>query len=150
MPLALSIAAFPNGEEIPRVHTCEGQDLSPEITWAGEPDQTKSFVLIVDDPDAPGKTWNHWLLYDIPPSTHSLEEGFQPGQVGLSGRNDFGRSGYGGPCPPSGTHRYYFKVYALDTKLDLKPGATKKQLVKAMEGHILAQGELMGKYARSR
>ena len=147
MAIKVTSTAFKDGEIIPKQYTCDGNDISPPLTWSGAPQETKSIALICDDPDAPMGTWVHWVLYNIPPSTVDLPEGVTG--VGLDGRNDFRRNGYGGPCPPKGsTHRYYFKLYALDILVELKPGATKGDLEKAMSGHILAQGQLMGKYGR--
>ncbi len=148
MTFALTSSAFAPGESIPRQYTCDGQDLSPPLQWADPPAGTQSFALIVDDPDAPIGTWVHWVLFNLPPETRDLPE--QTGPVGHSqdGNNSWKRSGYGGPCPPGGTHRYYFKLYALDTMLDLAAGADKKQLLQAMEGRILAQAEVMGVYSR--
>jgi Raf kinase inhibitor-like YbhB/YbcL family protein len=133
-------------------YTCDGADFSPPLEWAGSPAGTKSFALICDDPDAPMGTWVHWVIYDIPPTATMLAEGITrekdlPGG-GTQGINDFRKIGYGGPCPPGGTHRYFFKLYALDTTLGLKPGITKDQLLKAMRGHILAEAQLMGTYKR--
>ena len=141
------------GETIPTVHTCDNNDLSPQLEWQGVPAETKSLVLIVEDLDAPADTWVHWVLYDIPPSVTSLPEGIGaeesiPG-IGTQGSNDFGNLGYGGPCPPGGDpHRYFFKLYALDTMLDLDAGSKIDEVVASMEGHILDQGELMGTYGR--
>lgn len=151
MALRLTIPAFPDGGEIPKLHTCEGADLSPALEWSGEPEGTRSFVLIVDDPDAPVGVWNHWLLYDIPSSVHALAQGFKPGSVGLSGTNDFGRPGYGGPCPPKGhgPHRYYFRLYAVDVaSLGLKAGVRRAELDRALRGHVLAETQYMGRYER--
>jgi len=151
MPFQLRIAAFADGGAIPRLHTCEGADLSPSLEWAGQPPKTRSLALIVDDPDAPGGTWNHWLLYDLSPSVQTLAQGFKPGKVGMSGTNDFGHVGYGGPCPPRGrgAHRYYFKLYALDIpSLGLRPGAKRAAIDKAMQDHILGTAQYMGKYER--
>jgi len=151
MALKLTIAAFADGTFIPKLHTCEGADLSPSVEWAGEPAATRSFALIVDDPDAPAGTWTHWLLFDLPPAVHSLAQGFKPGKLGLSGTNDFGRTGYGGPCPPKGhgAHRYFFKLYALDvTSLGLSAGARRRDLDKAIGGHVLAEAHYMGRYER--
>lgn len=149
--MQLTIKAFKDGEMIPKRHTCDGPDLSPELEWSGEPEGTRSFALIMDDPDAPVGTWNHWLLWDIPAEVHHLPEGFQPGQLGVSGRNDFGRLGYGGPCPPRGhgAHRYYFRLYALDLEtLSLPEGARRSELEKALRGHVLAEARYMGRYER--
>lgn len=147
---------FKNQAEIPRKHTCDGGDISPELQWTGAPDGTRSFALIVDDPDAPDPanpkmTWVHWVLYNIPASLASLPEG--AGKQGLpegilNGLNDWKRTGYGGPCPPIGTHRYFHKLYALDIVLPDLKSPTKKQLEKAMEGHILKKTELVGRYHR--
>jgi Raf kinase inhibitor-like YbhB/YbcL family protein len=152
LTMTLTSPAFAHGEAIPRQYTCDGSDTSPALTWSGAPAGTQSFALICDDPDAPAGIWVHWVLYDIPVSVTSLEEGIasvnHPDSGGTHGTTSFRRLGYGGPCPPGGTHRYYFKLYALDTILDLSPGATKRQLVQAMEGHILAEAQLMGTYTR--
>jgi Raf kinase inhibitor-like YbhB/YbcL family protein len=153
MDFTLRSAAFSYGGEIPWKHTCDGPDLSPVLNWSDPPAKSISFSLIVDDPDAPAGTWVHWVLYDLPGSLLELPEGL-PKVPGLpdgsrQGRNDFGRIGYGGPCPPRGpAHRYFFKLYALDAKLNLKAGATKGEVEKAMKGHILSQADLMGKYKR--
>jgi len=151
MALELIVAGFSQNSAIPRSHTCEGVDLAPAIEWKGAPEITQSFALIVDDPDAPGNTWNHWLLYDIPPSAHSLDPEFKPGRTGVSGTNDFGKLGYNGPCPPRGhgPHRYFFKLYALDVpSLKLSAGARRAQLDKAMRGHVLAEAQYIGRYER--
>ncbi len=152
MDITVTSTAFSEGGKIPSRYSCDGQDISPPISWTKGPTETKSYALISDDPDAPMGTWVHWVIYNIPATVTSLQENM-PGQPRLAdgtlqGTNDFKRHGYGGPCPPGGTHRYYFKVYALDTKLDADPGITKKKLLKAMEGHIIARGELMGTYSR--
>lgn len=152
MKIKVESTAFKEGEVIPRKYTCDGADISPPLSWSGIPEGAKSIALISDDPDAPVGTWVHWVIYNLPPNTAGLPEKV-PSERTLSngakqGISDFRRIGYGGPCPPGGTHRYFFKVYALDTMLDLEPGATKKQLLKTMEGHVLAEGELMGKYKR--
>ena len=151
MAFRLIIAAFPDGGTIPALHTCEAADLSPAIEWTGAPAEAKSFALIVDDPDAPGGVWNHWLLFNIAPSVHSIQQGFKAGQLGESGANDFGKPGYNGPCPPKrhGPHRYYFKLFALDVlKLDLKKGALRADLDRALKGHAIAEAEYMGRYER--
>ncbi|HPD48381.1 MAG TPA: YbhB/YbcL family Raf kinase inhibitor-like protein [Anaerohalosphaeraceae bacterium] len=144
--------AFAEGQMIPADYTADGADISPPLEWSGVPEGTKSIALISDDPDAPRGAWVHWVIYNMPPETTSLPEDVPPYETlengGVHGMTDFHRLGYGGPAPPSGTHRYYFKVYALDTMLDLEPGATKPEVEKAMKGHILAQGQLMGKYKR--
>jgi Raf kinase inhibitor-like YbhB/YbcL family protein len=144
--------AFQDGGMIPKQYTCDGQNISPPLSWTGVPAGTKSLVLIMDDPDAPRGTWVHWVLFNIPPDTRSLAENV-PRTSSLPngakhGNNSWPKLGYGGPCPPGGTHRYYFKVYALDTVLNLKTGAKKAQLLKAIDGHILAEGQIMGRYAR--
>jgi len=153
MALTLTSTAFEEGESIPSKHTCDGEDVSPALAWAGVPESTKSLALICDDPDAPVGTWVHWVLYGVPADSTSLPEDVPAREsvegVGMQGRNDFKRIGYGGPCPPPGTpHRYFFKLYALDAVPPLTPGATKKELEAAMKGHVLAQGRLMGRYRR--
>ncbi len=152
MAFEITSTAFAAGEKIPRKFTCDGDDISPPLQWNDPPPNTQSFALISDDPDAPVGTWVHWVLYNLPGKTTSLAEAV-PSKDELSdgsrhGRSSWGRSAYGGPCPPGGTHRYFFKLYALDMVLELAAGAGKEQLLKAMEGHILAQAELMGLYAR--
>ena len=152
MAFQLISTAFAAGEKIPRKYTCDGDDISPPLQWSDAPQNTQSFALISDDPDAPVGTWVHWVLYNVPGTSTSLPEAV-PKQDELPdgsrhGRSSWGRSAYGGPCPPGGTHRYFFKLYALDTVLDLAAGAGKEQLLQAMEGHILAQTELMGLYSR--
>ena len=144
--------AFQHEGMIPIKFSCKGDDISPPLKWENAPAGAKSFVLVCDDPDAPMGTWDHWLLFNIPASVTELQEGV-PAQAELPngarhGKNSWGRKDYGGPCPPGGTHRYFFKFYALDTLLDLKPGASKRELLNAMQGHILAQTELMGKFKR--
>jgi len=154
MNITIESPAFKNGEFIPSKYTCDGEDISPALKWSNIPEGTKSLALICDDPDAPIGDWVHWVLYNIPPQTRELKEHIPSDKIlkdgSIHGLNDWKRYGYGGPCPPSGVHRYFFKLYALDTKLNLGPGATKKQLLDAMKGHIIAQGELMGKYQRKR
>ncbi len=147
--MSVKSAAFDAGKPIPRKYTGEGPDVSPPLTWSGAPKGTKEFALICDDPDAPrAEPWVHWVVWRIPGDRAVLAEGTAGGVP--EGRNDFGRTGYGGPMPPPGhgTHHYHFKLYALDGPIDLKPGATKKDLLKAMQGHILDQGELIGTYER--
>ena len=153
MSLQISSTAFSAGETIPKKFTCDGPDVSPQLKWNEPPANTQSIALIMDDPDAPAGTWVHWVLYDLPANTRELSEGVakqeQLPSGGRQGRNDFGRIGYGGPCPPPGKpHRYFFKLYALDAKLNLKAGATKADVERAMKGHILAQGEVIGRYGR--
>ncbi len=150
--MVLVSSAFKAGDMIPPKYTCDGENISPELSWSGAPAGTKSFALIADDPDAPMGTWVHWVVYNIPDTTHQLKEGIPPVQKlpdgSLQGMTDFRKIGYGGPCPPSGVHRYYFKLYALDTMLSLPAGVTKAELLKAMEGHVLAKTELIGRYSR--
>jgi Raf kinase inhibitor-like YbhB/YbcL family protein len=146
MTMALTSPAFNDGEPIPAKFTCDGEDISPELDWFGIPEGTVSLALIMDDPDAPIGTWVHWVLYNLPMDLSGLRQGMTG--VGLDGTNSWNRAGYGGPCPPSGTHRYYFKLYALDTNLDLDPSAKKDALLAAMESHILGQAELLGTYSR--
>jgi len=152
MEIKVKSEAFEEGGMIPKKYTCDGEDTSPPLSWTGVPEGTEALALICDDPDAPVGTWVHWVIFNIPPDTTGLSENIPPERVlesgARQGRNDFGNIGYGGPCPPRGTHRYYFKLYALDKKVDLEPGATKDELLKAMEGHILAEGRLMGRYKR--
>lgn len=145
-------SAFENNGLIPAKYTCDGENISPPLQWEGAPEGTKSIALICDDPDAPMGTFVHWVLYNLPADAKELAENM-PADKKLpngarQGITDFRKIGYGGPCPPSGTHRYFFKLYALDTKLDLAARATKSQLLRAMDGHILGQGELVGKYKR--
>lgn len=153
MSLEVTSTAFQEGGVIPTRHTGDGPDLSPALSWGPLPEGTKSVALICDDPDAPVGTWVHWVIYGLPAGTTGLEEGVPTDKVlpnkARQGTNDFRRIGYGGPAPPPGpAHRYFFKVYALDTEITLPAGATKADLEKVMEGHILAQGQLMGKYQR--
>jgi len=143
--LQVTSPAFNDGQMIPSRYTCDGQNINPGLQIDGLPEGTKTLTLIVDDPDAPRGTWTHWVVWNITPSD-AIEENSIPGE---QGSNDFGRLNYGGPCPPSGVHRYYFKVYALDTTLQLHAGATKEQLLDAMNRHILAEGQLMGRYKRN-
>ena len=154
MNLRVRSMAFDSGSRIPKRHTGDGEDLSPALSWEGVPPGTASLALLCDDPDAPGKAWVHWVLYDLPAATRSLTEGVFDRETlpdgSKQGRNDFGKIGYGGPSPPRGhgDHHYHFKVYALDRPLGLPPGATKAQVDKAMAGRILAEGELVGIYSR--
>jgi len=150
--IKLTSSAFTEGQPIPRQYTCSGINISPPLEWTGIPKSAKTIAIVADDPDAPGGTWVHWVIYNLPadiigmvenlPATEDLKGG------GFLGKNDFEKIGYGGPCPPSGTHRYFFKIYALDTELPLKAGATKAEVEKAMAGHVVAQGQLMGTYNR--
>lgn len=150
--MVLISSAFSDSGPIPKKYTCDGEDISPPLSWEAVPGDAKSLVLICDDPDAPAGTWVHWVLFNLPPETTFLPASF-PADPELptgarQGMTDFRRVGYGGPCPPGGTHRYFFKLYALDAMLGLEAGATKWQVVKAMQGHILAETQLMGKYKR--
>lgn len=151
MALQLTTSAFPAGGTIPKKFTCDGTDVSPALSWTDAPAGTQSFALIVDDPDAPGRVWVHWVLYNLPGATQKLQEGVgkdpELADGSRQGRNDFGKLGYNGPCPPRGpAHRYFFKLYALDSKLELKPGSTKSDVERAMKNHVLAQTELMGSF----
>ncbi len=152
MTLSLSSPVFEAGGMIPSTYTCDGADISPPLQWQNVPAEAKSLALICDDPDAPVGTWVHWVLYELPGSETGLPEAVPPQEQlangAKQGLNDFRKIGYGGPCPPSGVHRYFFKLYALDDFLHLPPGVTKSQLLKAMEGHILVQTQLVGKYQR--
>jgi len=152
MELKITSAAFQNGAMIPKQFTCDDRDVSPSLAWTEGPAGTKTFALICNDPDAPVGTWVHWVLFNLPATTAELPENIAPEPTlafgERHGKNSWGRFGYGGPCPPSGTHRYFFKLYALDASLALPPGATKMEVEKAMQGHSLAQGQLMGRYKR--
>ncbi len=152
MKLTFASSSFREGEEIPSQHTCDGRDQSPPLSWNDPPGTTRSLALLCDDPDAGKRPFVHWVLYNLSPSTRELPEGVPTLErlpdESLQGRNDFRRIGYGGPCPPRGVHHYHFSLFALDALLTLEPGATKSQLLQAMEGHILAKGELMGTYRR--
>ena len=157
MSMTITSTAFAPAGEIPELYTCEGRDISPALAWSGVPPGAKSLALIVDDPDAPDPrapkmTWVHWILYNMPPATTGLPEAVRPEALPAGtgqGINDWKRTGYGGPCPPIGRHRYYHKLYALDAMLRLdRP--TKKQLEAAMQGHVLASAELMGTYQKRR
>ena len=151
--LQLTSSAFSEGDSTPAQYTCDGQDISPPLNWVGVPPGTQSLALIVDDPDAPGGTWVHWVLYDIAPERSDLPEGVPLGEttegVGTQGENDFRKNGYKGPCPPAGTsHRYFFKLYALDTPLNLPPGAKVSEVETALLGHVLDEVQLIGQYGR--
>jgi Raf kinase inhibitor-like YbhB/YbcL family protein len=157
MAFALTSTAFSDGTAIPAKHTCDGADGSPPLAWTDPPARATAFALIADDPDAPRGTWVHWVLFDLPASTTQLPEnvGRSDTPAGLGdahqGRNDFHKTGYGGPCPPPGpAHRYFFKLYALDAPLGLRAGATKQDVERAMQGHVLGTAQLMGTYARQR
>ena len=145
--MKLTSPAFQQNGHIPSEYTCDGSDLSPPLIISDVPANAKSLVLISDDPDAPVGTWDHWVVFNISPSTKEIKKGAEP--QGIPGKNSWGRTGYGGPCPPSGTHRYFFKLYALDTMLSLPSGSGKNQIEAAMHGHILAKAELMGLYKRT-
>jgi hypothetical protein len=142
--LVVSSPAFKNNQPTPIKYTCDGEDVNPPLNIEGTPSKTKSLVLIIDDPDAPMGTWDHWIVWNIPPKT-KIEENAVPG---IEGMNSFKRHTYGGPCPPSGTHRYFFKIYALDTLLNLPQNSRKKDVEKAIKDHTLAKGELIGLYTR--
>ncbi len=144
----ITSTAFEPGAPIPARYSCDGDDISPPLAWADVPPDTQSFALIFDDPDAPGGTWNHWLLFNLPADTRALPENTTLPTGTRIGKNSWGRTDYGGPCPPHGTHRYFFKLYALDTTLSLADGASKSEIEAAMNGHILAQAELMGTFTR--
>jgi hypothetical protein len=156
MALTLKSSAFDNGGEIPSRYTCEGEDVSPSLVWTGVPETARSLVLIIDDPDAPDPkapkmTWVHWVLYNIPPDVTGLPEGVVPAKLSpdmMEGLNDWKRIGYGGPCPPIGRHRYFHKLYALDTVLEVMNTPTKANVEVAMKGHVIAQTELMGTYKK--
>ncbi len=152
MKLEIRSTAFEEGGSIPKKYTCDGTDISPPLSWTQPPEGTKSLVLICDDPDAPMGTWVHWVLYGLSPDTLELPEDVPDKKEILGGArqgtNDFRRIGYGGPCPPGGTHRYYFKLYAIDSEPGLSSGATKKEVLDSIEGHVLAEGQLMGRYSR--
>jgi len=151
--MKISSASFSAGEMIPKEFTCDGPDASPKLNWTEPPAKTQSFALIMDDPDAPAGTWVHWVLFNLPADTRELAEGVakqeQLANGARQGRNDFGKIGYGGPCPPPGNpHRYFFKLYALNAKLNLKASSAKTDVEGAMKGHILAHAETIGKYGR--
>ncbi|MGH6661432.1 MAG: YbhB/YbcL family Raf kinase inhibitor-like protein [Rhodospirillales bacterium] len=156
MPLIMKSSAFTDGQEIPRRHTCEGEDVSPPLAWSGAPAGTKSFALIVDDPDAPDPkapqmTWVHWVLYNLPATAAALPEGVKPAALPVGtreGKNDWKRTGYGGPCPPIGRHRYFHKLYALDAVLADLGTLGKAELERAIKGHVLARAELVGTYQK--
>ena len=152
MDIKITSSAFEDGGLIPAKYTCDGADISPPLHWDAVPEGTQGITLICDDPDAPMGTWVHWVIFGLSAETTELAENIPPDSNlpngARQGVSDFGRIGYGGPCPPSGTHRYFFKIYALDTEINLAAGASKSELLKAMEGHILGQGQLIGKYKR--
>ncbi len=149
----LTSSGFTSGAEIPKQYTCKGTDVSPALEWSGAPEHTAGFALIMDDPDAPAGTWVHWVIWNVPPTAHSLPEGIskreQLDDGGRQGSNSFGKIGYNGPCPPPGqTHRYFFRLYALDQRLNVQAGASRSQLDTAMQGHVLAHSEYMGTFHR--
>ena len=157
MTILIGSPAFTGGGTIPKLYTCDGNDVSPPLTWSGVPEAARSLALICEDPDAPRGTWTHWVIFDIPTGVKGLGEGVPAqervevtagGEAALQGKNDFKKVGYGGPCPPGGTHRYFFRIYALDTVLGSGPGTTWQELLRSIEGHVLAEGELMGRYSR--
>jgi len=145
--LTISSLAFGHNGNIPAKNTCDGQDVNPSLTIRNVPPGAKSLALIVDDPDAPAGTWVHWVLWNVAPDTSDIKEGSVP-KGAIQGINDFRKHAYGGPCPPSGTHRYFFKLYALDSLLNLGPNSRKAELEKAMQGHIISQAEIIGLYKR--
>ncbi|HEY1242891.1 MAG TPA: YbhB/YbcL family Raf kinase inhibitor-like protein [Bryobacteraceae bacterium] len=151
MALQVFSSAFADGGWIPDLHTCQGADVSPSLEWSGEPAGTRSFALVMDDPDAPVGTWDHWLLFDVGPQAHNLAQNYKPGSFGICGKNSWGKVAYGGPCPPKGhgPHRYFFRLYALDSPtLGLPAGAGREQVQAAMKGHVLGEAQTMGLYER--
>jgi hypothetical protein len=153
MGLQLRSTAFESEDRIPAKHTCDGADVSPPLAWVGTPDDTESITLILEDIDSVEGVWSHWVVYDLPPDLHRLREAVSPAETlsqgGAQGRNDFDNIGYGGPCPSDGkAHRYVVRIYALDTKLDLEPGARREEVLDALEGHVIEQAELTGHYGR--
>lgn len=145
-------SAFFIGGSIPIQYTCDGENLSPPLQWESPPDGTRSFALIVEDPDAPNGTFTHWVLYNLPAESRELPEGLRDQSTlpvgAMQGKNSFNQIGFGGPCPPDGTHRYFFKLFAIDQLLELPEGVTKEELLKAIEGHVLDKAEVMGRYTR--
>lgn len=154
MTLRLTSTAFEEGGMIPAKYTCDGENVSPPLAWSGVPETARTLALVADDPDAPRGTWVHWVVYQIPATEKGLPENVPARETldggARQGRNDFKNTGYGGPCPPSSAHRYFFKLYALDAEPNLPPGVSKEQLLKAIEGHVVAEGQLMGRYQRGR
>lgn len=150
--IKVTSVAFQQGQPIPRAYSCAGVNVSPPLEWSGVPKAAKTIAIVVDDPDAAGGPWVHWLLYNVPADNIGFVENVPESETlkagGFQGKNDFGKIGYGGPCPPSGTHRYFFKLYAVDVELPLKAGATRAELEKAVAGHVLAQAELMGTFQK--
>ena len=147
--MKITSSAFSEGGNVPSQFTCDGSDTNPPLHIEGVAGEAKSLALIVDDPDAPGGLFTHWIAWNIDPKTTEVGESSSPSGA-IQGKNDFGKSGYGGPCPPSGTHRYHFKFFALDRMLELKAGAKRKELETAIHGHVIGQGELIGRYARKK
>lgn len=161
MSIRLESPAFVDGGTIPIKYTCDGQDVSPPLSWSNVPDGTRSLLLLTDDPDAPRGTWTHWVIYHLPANLRALPEALPPEPsvkfttdgveyTARQGRNDFRKPGYGGPCPPSGTHRYFFHIYALDNLPALNPNASRLDILNTIKGHILAEGRLMGRYSRGK
>jgi Raf kinase inhibitor-like YbhB/YbcL family protein len=152
MVIKIKSSVFDEGQPIPTKYTCSGIDVSPPLEWNSLPDETLSIAIICEDPDAPGGTWSHWVIFNLPADTISLSEHVMSREImdnnAIQGLNDFGKVGYGGPCPPSGTHRYYYKIYALDVKLDLPPRTTRETFLESINEHILDQGQIMGTYTR--
>lgn len=148
-PLIVTSSAFNNGSNIPRQYTCDGENVNPDLEIANIPPESRSVVLIMDDPDAPSGTFTHWIVANIPPrALVTIPEDAALDMPGVQGKNNFGKSQYGGPCPPSGTHRYYFKAYALNTELRIDEGADREEVESAMANHVIARGEIMGTYGR--
>jgi Raf kinase inhibitor-like YbhB/YbcL family protein len=151
MAFQLFSSAFADGGWIPELHSCDGADISPPLEWTGAPSETRSFALVVEDPDAPNGMWCHWLLYDLGARIQALPQGYKPGALGVGGTNDFGKTGYGGPCPPRGhgAHRYFFRLSALKVdSLGLPPGAKRDDVVQAVKGQVLAEAQYMGRFER--
>lgn len=151
MPFQLFSSAFTDGGWIPELHSCSGADISPSLEWTGAPAETRSFALIVEDPDAPNGIWCHWILYDLGARVQALPQAYKPGGLAVSGTNDFGKPGYGGPCPPrgNGPHRYFFRLSALSVdSLGLAPGVKRDELCQAIKGHVLAEAQYMGRFER--
>jgi Raf kinase inhibitor-like YbhB/YbcL family protein len=155
--IRLQSPAFTDCGTIPKVYTCDGKDVSPPLTWSGVHESARSLALVCEDPDAPSGTWTHWVIFDLPASVKELSEGVEAqervkmtpsGETAIQGKNDFKKTGYGGPCPPSGAHRYFFRIYALDIELSLGTTTTRPDLLRSIKGHVLAEGQLMGRYSR--
>jgi len=153
MPLQVISTAFTFDQTVPPKYTCDGENVSPPLAWTGVPDEAEALAVIVEDPDSPSGDFTHWLVYDLPANETGLPEGIARQREiyghGRQGKNDFKQTGYGGPCPPKGSHRYVFRVFAYDSPLNLEPGATKEELLDALDGHVLAEGSLTGRYMRS-